>query len=133
MHQRTAKKFLLGVACIVLVLIIGGHTIARFRSALYSDPFYRSPRATTFPTPKIVQWTGSVQRIFLSGEGLEIRSTMAPGGVFHAYMPDHRISPFTDGVVGVTGQWVGISCEYGQRCVPDVRIETIVRPGSDLQ
>ncbi len=85
------------------------------------------PTETAFPQPSPIVWSGTIARIFVSGAALEIRSADAPGGRFHAYMPDGTTSPFTDGSVRVTGAWRGWTCDYSQACVPEVDITDIVR------
>ena len=75
--------------------------------------------------PRQVQWQGTISRIFVSGEALEVISADAPGGVFHAYMPEGQVSPVTDGTVTVNGLWRGSTCDYGTRCVPEVDIISV--------
>lgn len=81
----------------------------------------------TFSSPIPVIWSGTINRIFVSGSGLEVVSTAAPGGVFQAYMPGDQISPITSGAVQVQGTWDGYTCAYGNTCVPEVIIQTVKR------
>jgi hypothetical protein len=85
----------------------------------------------TFTDPRPVQWDGYVRRVLAGGEGLEIVSQNAKGGVFQAYMPAGQIAPVTSGPVHVQGLWRGYTCAYGGNasgdggCVPEVDIQTI--------
>lgn len=82
----------------------------------------------TFSDPRPVQWDGYVSRVLVGGEGLEIVSHNAPGGIFQAYMPVGQVAPVTQGPVYVEGVWRGYTCAYGGRgggCVPEVDIQSI--------
>jgi hypothetical protein len=99
-------------ALLVAVLLMGG---------LFA--FHQKEEA--FSQAREIEWTGAISRIFVSGEALEVRSSDAPGGVFHAYMPDRQVSPVTDGTVRIHGLWRGYTCDYGIRCVPEVDIISV--------
>lgn len=72
-----------------------------------------------------ITWHGTITRTFVSGGALEISSSDAPGGVFHAYLSDGQVSPITEGEVTITGRWTGWTCDYGMKCVPEVEVERV--------
>ena len=105
---------------------------AELRAANQLDAFDqgRMPAETVFPQPSPVVWSGTIARTFVSGAALEITNADAPGGRFHAYMPDESVAPVTTGTVRITGTWRGWTCDYSETCVPEVdilNIERIVR------
>ena len=96
--------------------------------ALISPSISILPTETEFPLPTPIEWEGYIDRMFVSGAGVEVVSRAAPGEAFQAYMTDGQISPVTSGPVAVQGLWRGWTCAYGGyggHCVPEVDIQSI--------
>lgn len=118
---------LITVAVLVVGLALWDGPIAGSRTASQINAFDEM-QDRVFSQPIPVVWSGTIQRVLVSGEGLEIINAAAPGGVFQASMGPGEISPLLQGVVDIQGFWQGWTCAYGGahgHCVPDVQIQSI--------
>lgn len=129
---------------IVVVVMVGGLFALQYSSHSRTADILQavatdSPLPTTestFNQPRPIQWDGYISRVFAAGEGVEIISPAAPGGVFQAYMVQGQLAPLTSGPVLVHGMWVGYTCAYeghDGKCVPEVTIQKIESQPIELQ
>jgi hypothetical protein len=139
-ESKLSSLALIIVAVLVVGLALWDGPLSGTRTANQLEAFVGASSSpapfpvqdTLFTEPQLIEWDGYIRRIFISGEGLEIVSPAAPGGVFQAFMASGEISPVTEGAVSIQGLWRGWTCAYGgvqKHCVPDVQIRSIhVRP-----
>ncbi len=125
-HTHAPSPFsVVRVGLLVAVLTVAGVVLSRNsapRTAAIIDTVpSATPEATVFPQPVSIVWAGYVTRTLVGGEGIEVRSTQAPGGYFFAYHNDVFPASVSAAPLEVLGQWLGISCEYG-RCAPEVQV-----------
>lgn len=123
--MRLPLTSLLVLTGLIGVVVLYERPVSAPSTATIDDAF--SPTASvSLPIP--VVWSGSISRVFVSGEGLEIVSSASPEGIFQAYMPIGQVAPITTGTVRIQGIWSGFTCAYGGyrgRCVPEVDITEI--------